>query len=63
MAYKRTSEVKLVRVKHEVSFYEGARALDLLDSLKHVPAEAKLVDFNEEGLTYTLVFQEEKNDG
>ncbi len=40
IGYSMTAEVKILRRKHTVRFHVGMRAEDLINALKHVPANA-----------------------
>lgn len=44
MTYKKMIETKIIRCRHEVSFRDGARAIDILNSLRQVPSNARLVE-------------------
>ena len=51
-----------MRVKHKITFIEGARAIDLMNHLKNVPPEAtviKVIDDIGDGVTSTIEFCEE----
>lgn len=61
MSYEKSLELKIVRTKHVVTFYDNSCAIDISSDLKQVPAEAKLIDFQttEEG-HHIMVFEMEK---
>lgn len=60
MSYTKDTEFKLVRTKHIISIYEGARGQDVLDDMKHVPFEARLTSWETDGDELILTFFEEK---
>lgn len=68
MSYQQSLEMKIIRTKHVVNFYNNTCAIDITNDLKQVPAEAKLIEIadninsTEEQLSgeHMLVFQLEK---
>lgn len=62
--YTKQMETTVVRTTHRVMFRLGERQVDLIDSLKHVPPKAKIIDISEgdsESETYPyIVFEEER---
>lgn len=68
MSYEKSLEMKILRTKHVVTFYNNTNAIDILNDLKRVPAEAKLIniadniDSSEEKLSgkHMLVFELEE---
>jgi hypothetical protein len=44
MSYKKSLEMKIIRTKHIVTFYNKTNAIDILNDLKQVPSEAKLIE-------------------
>ena len=67
MGYEKTFETKIVRTKHRVTFSQGTRKIDLMESLKHVPDNAIVDEFigdnsdDSNGISY-IEFHEEKTD-
>jgi hypothetical protein len=41
--YKKELEMKIIRTIHKITFYQGTRAIDILEYLKQVPPEAKVI--------------------
>jgi hypothetical protein len=62
--YKKLIESKIVRITHQVSFYEGTSALDLMESLKSVPMHSRVTDADMEDSdgTISIFFREEKEE-
>lgn len=42
--YKKTFEMKVIRIEHEITIYKDARIVDLKKDLSHIPDEARLVE-------------------
>lgn len=61
--YKKLIESKIVRITHEVSFSEGTRAYDIMEELKQVPVNSRLINVenDEDNITVKLQFREEKD--
>ena len=62
--YKKLIESKVVRIAHQVSFNDGTRAIDLMDTLKSVPPQSRVTDVdtdNDQGET-SIFFREEKEE-
>ena len=55
--YEKLIETKIVKTRHRITFGIYATAFSIMSDLKHVPDQAKLIDFNEEERTMT--FEEE----
>ncbi len=60
--YTKTAEIKILRVKHKVTFRVGARPLDLIERLKTLPdhAEVDEVVFDYDKNIASIEFHEEK---
>ncbi len=59
MPYRRINEVKLIRVQHEISFRDFAKARSIKEMLNRVPDNAKLCDCHEIDDVIVLTFEEE----
>ena len=55
--YEKLIETKIVKTRHRITFGIYATAFSIMSDLKHVPDQAKLIDFNDEERTMT--FEEE----
>lgn len=64
MSYAKNIEIKIIRTKHEITFSNNTRVIDILEDLKKIPLEAKLVDFytTDEDFQHVIVFEEEKQE-
>ena len=47
VSYRKHSEMKILRTTHQIGLREGLQAIDLIESLKHVPATARIIEINE----------------
>lgn len=64
MGYERRVSAKIVRVTHVITFNLGSRKKDLLDALKSVPDEARIIESegsDELGDPCEIQFQTEEN--
>jgi hypothetical protein len=72
MSYSKSLEMRIVRTKHVVSFYNGTCASDLLKDLGQVPKEAKVIKFEDAcdndpaesnpNRQHMIIFELEQND-
>lgn len=58
--YEKSIESKITRVTHKVSWYEGASARSLKDSLANVPDDAIIGDITADVEKTAIEFHEEK---
>lgn len=61
LSYTKEQELQVLRTKHIVSFYKGDRAQDVLNSMKHVPFESRVLSWEEDGDEFIINFIEEKS--
>ena len=58
--YEKLIETKIVKTRHRITFGIYATAFSIMSDLKHVPDQAKLIDFNEKERTMTFVEEKEE---
>lgn len=44
MSYEKSLELRIIRTKHVITFYNNSRVIDILEDLKKVPLEANLIE-------------------
>jgi hypothetical protein len=59
--YTKGIEAKLIRVKHEITLWDGLSAGSIIDAFKNIPFSCKL-EISESDNNVVLIFTEEKSE-